>query len=300
MIRKVKNTIKKLIIHRPKRNFRHFADLSVILKKFCTKLPSDIDLIVGIPRSGIVPAYMMAQFLNKSCCSLDEFINRDKIEHFHSGHSFRNSINQAKNVLIVDDSIYSGSSITEVKRCINKCDTRGCSIKYAAIFAKKGSTNKVDYYAEICDTPRIFQWNYMRCPNACYDIDGVLCLDPTKEQNDDGEKYLDFIKNAKPLFIPKNAFALVTSRLEKYRKPTEEWLEKNKIKYDNLYMLNLSSKKERIKLGCYAEFKANIYKNLKNTVLFIESEPAQAKDIAHLSGKPCVCSWTDEFFDGSS
>lgn len=50
------------------------------------------------------------------------------------------------------------------------------------------------------------------------DIDGVLCADPTPEENDDGEKYRHFLLNTPPLFIPKVTIGtLVTSRLEKYR-----------------------------------------------------------------------------------
>ena len=55
------------------------------------------------------------------------------------------------------------------------------------------------------------------------DIDGVLCADPTPEENDDGEKYRHFLLNAPPLFIPKVTIGtLVTSRLEntvRRRKP---------------------------------------------------------------------------------
>lgn len=62
------------------------------------------------------------------------------------------------------------------------------------------------------------------------DIDGVLCADPTPEENDDGEKYRHFLLNTPPLFIPKVTIGtLVTSRLEKYRPETEAWLQKNHV-----------------------------------------------------------------------
>jgi uncharacterized HAD superfamily protein len=32
-----------------------------------------------------------------------------------------------------------------------------------------------------------------RLKKACFDIDGVLCADPLPEQNDDGEKYINFL-----------------------------------------------------------------------------------------------------------
>ena len=34
-------------------------------------------------------------------------------------------------------------------------------------------------------------------------MDGVLCIDPTEKENDDGERYKHFLNNAAPLHIPK-------------------------------------------------------------------------------------------------
>jgi uncharacterized HAD superfamily protein len=131
------------------------------------------------------------------------------------------------------------------------------------------------------------------------DMDGVLCIDPTHEQNDDGKKYIRFIENAKPLYIPSyKIYAIVTSRLEKYRNKTEEWLKINNVHYEYLYMLDLPNAQVRRQMKIHAAFKAEIYSKLKNTRLFIESEPQQARSIAELSGKPCICVSTDEYFEG--
>ncbi|MDR1591400.1 MAG: FkbM family methyltransferase [Prevotellaceae bacterium] len=144
----------------------------------------------------------------------------------------------------------------------------------------------------------MFQWNYMNhgyIEQSCFDIDGVLCVDPTEEENDDGDKYRRFILNAKPLYIPHyNIYALVTSRLEKYRKETEEWLKKNNVQYKHLYMLDLSSKEERIRLNAHAKFKAEIYRRLDDTVLFYESNLSQAHEIAKITQKAVFCVETDE------
>ena len=59
------------------------------------------------------------------------------------------------------------------------------------------------------------------------DFDGVLCRDPTEEENDDGDKYRYFIANVEPIFKPSVEIGwIVTSRLEKYRDLTENWLKK--------------------------------------------------------------------------
>jgi len=295
-IREIKEIFKKT----EQINFITFAELSECIRKNLHKLPSDIDLIVGVPRSGIIPAYMLALFLNKNVCSLTEFINNltfDKGER-PLNESVKNG---QKKVLIVDDSIFSGNALARTKRKLENIN-RNYEIIFLSVFALEESKNYVDYYFQIVPSPRLFQWNYMNhyfLEKSCVDIDGVLCVDPTYEQNDDGEKYIDFCLNAKPLYIPSyEIHSLVTSRLEKYRLQTEEWLRKHNVKYKNLYMLDLPDAQSRRNLNIHGNFKAEIYSKLKDTMLFIESEPHQAKQIAELTNKPCICVSTDEFFGG--
>ena len=63
---------------------------------------------------------------------------------------------------------------------------------FSAIYCQPARENDVDLAFELCPTPRVFEWNLMHhdsiIPQACVDIDGVLCEDPTDEQNDDGPK----------------------------------------------------------------------------------------------------------------
>ena len=282
----------------PKFNYRTFSGLANIIRNNICNLPNDIDLIVGVPRSGMIPAYMLALFLNKRVCSLPEFIA--KIPPANGERNIIVKNNNIKNILIVDDSINQGTALIKTKKELNKINTKDLDIKYLAIFATKESCNKVDYYFEIVSQPRIFQWNYLNhsiAKSACYDFDGVLCVDPTDEQNDDGERYLDFILNAKPLYIPAYEInSIVTSRLEKYRKPTEEWLKRNGVKYKNLYMLNLNTAEERRRLKVHAKFKSKIYKNKVDCSIFIESDYKQAKEIAKLSGKPVICTGDDMYY----
>lgn len=139
----------------------------------------------------------------------------------------------------------------------------------------------------------MFEWNYLHhklLENACFDIDGVLCNDPTPEQNDDGKKYIEFIRNAPLRVTPTFKIGyLVTSRLEKYRKDTEYWLKKNNIQYEHLIMMQFKTKEERIKSGSHGKFKGENYKKFENTNLFVESELHQAVEFAEISGKVVFC-----------
>lgn len=72
--------------------------------------------------------------------------------------------------------------------------------------------------------PRVFEWNVLHHPvlnDACVDIDGVLCRDPTPAENDDGRKYREFLSTVEPTIVPGQRIGhLVTSRLEQYRPKT--------------------------------------------------------------------------------
>lgn len=126
--------------------------------------------------------------------------------------------------------------------------------------------------------------------HACVDIDGVLCKDPTSAENDDGKNYEKFLANAEPLLRFSTPIGtLVTNRLERYRLPTETWLAKNRIQYENLVMCACRTQAERRKAGNYGKFKASVYVKEKRSPIFIESCPVQAREIARLSGKLVYC-----------
>jgi uncharacterized HAD superfamily protein/adenine/guanine phosphoribosyltransferase-like PRPP-binding protein len=275
--------------------FKSIDDLDRDIIKYLYKFQIDIDLIVGVPRSGLLVANMIALNINLPLVDLQGFIEG---RIFESGktrrpENYEYNLKNIRKVLIVEDSICSGNSLSEVKKMINSAEIdKSIDIIYFAAYIVEDKKNDIDFYLEICDLPRVFEWNIMHhsiIDNSFLDLDGVLCIDPSKEVDDDGEKYIDFIKDVKPLFIPtKKINTIVTCRLEKYRDFTIEWLNKNNIKFNNLIMMNYNSKEERIRHGKHAEFKAYYYKK-SNAELFVESNLSQAIDISKISKKPVYC-----------
>lgn len=279
-----------------KLNYKTYNDLTYDIKSKISLIPSNVDLIVGIPRSGILPAYIIALSLNKKACSVPEFINGIL---GNSGIRKTNSDKKIKNILVVDDSVNTGLAIEKVKEKLKPFYKKYNFIFLAVYSSDEKSSSYVDIALNILPQPRIFEWNYLYhglMTNACYDMDGVLCVDPTKEENDDGKNYIKFLKNAKPLYIPNRPIGyIVTARLEKYRKETEEWLKKYGIEYKKLYMFN-GSAEERRRLGLHADFKAKIYKEINSSKIFIESNPDQAKKIAELTKKEVICCLNDTLY----
>ena len=269
--------------------YRNISDLNKIILKRLSIIPRDFDLIVGVPRSGMLPANLLALYLNLPYTDIDSFLNGHIYKAGARSQFFDKK--EFKKVLVVDDSVASGSALNEVKEKL-KTVSADFDIKYSAVYVIPGKEKVVDYYFEVVPLPRYFQWNFLNhtsLEKACFDIDGVLCVDPLPEQNDDGEKYRDFILNAAPLFIPGSKIGtIVTSRLEKYRNETEIWLKANNVKYDELIMLDLPDMEARQKANNHGQHKAKAY-NAKPHVLFVESEWAQAVAINRLSKKPVLC-----------
>lgn len=269
--------------------YRNISDLNKIILQRLSILPRDFDLIVGIPRSGMLPANLLALYLNKPYTDINSFINGHIYKAGARGQFF--DIKDFKRILVVDDSIASGAAMEKCRENLKDL-APDFDISYCAIYAIPGKEKLVDYYFEIVPLPRYFQWNILNhstLDKACFDIDGVLCVDPSEEQNDDGEKYRDFILNAPPLFIPGTTIGcIVTSRLEKYRKETEIWLQANHVKYNQLVMLDLPDKEARQKANSHGDHKANTYK-LKTYMLFVESSLHQAIQINRITKKPVLC-----------
>jgi uncharacterized HAD superfamily protein len=272
----------------------------VILKRLSI-LPRDFDLIVGVPRSGMLPANLIALYMSKPFTDIHSFRNGHIYKAGERGQFI--DVKDFRKILIVDDSIASGSAMIKAKELVKEV-APDFEISYCAVYVVPGKENLVDYYFEAVPLPRYFQWNifnHTTLDKACFDIDGVLCVDPTDEQNDDGPLYTDFILNAAPLYIPKSRVGtLVTSRLEKYRSQTETWLETNGVKYNKLVMLNLPDARSRQRANNHGQHKANTYQQPEYN-LFFESSLSQAIEINRITGKPVFC--TENFqmiFDSQS
>ncbi|NKJ40322.1 phosphoribosyltransferase family protein [Rhizobium sp. SG570] len=270
---------------------KNYQDLQRDILQNLWKIPNDVDLIVGIPRSGILVASFIALSLNLPLVDLDGFCSG---RVFETGTTRRrkNNASHYRRALIVDDSSRTGEALAKAVEKLNTASNALPPVTTCVVYGTSTIRDSVDIVMEIIDAPRIFEWNILHHPgilkDACLDIDGVLCHDPNYLENDDGPAYLDFLKHARPLYLPSHPVkALVTSRLEKYRPETEDWLRRHGIVYGRLIMLDLPNAMERRKAGVHGSHKAAYYRSSSAT-LFVESELHQAHDIARLSGKPVL------------
>ncbi|MBQ8672529.1 MAG: phosphoribosyl transferase [Bacteroides sp.] len=275
-------------------NYRNIDDMNRCILQHIHILPRNFQLIVGIPRSGMFPANLIALYLNLPFTDLSSFCNGHIYQSGERGKEL--DLSEIHNVLLVDDSIGSGKALQKAMAQLSGLRSR-YAISTCAIYAVEESRQKVDYYFEVVNYPRYFQWNILNhsiLKKSCMDIDGVLCADPTEEENDDGDKYRYFLLHAQPLFLPRvEVGTLVTSRLEKYRPETESWLAQHNVRYQKLVMLDLPDMEARRRANCHASFKAQEYSRSINNLLFVESSRKQAIEINRITGKPVLC--TEDF-----
>lgn len=270
-----------------------FSQLSIAIRTQLHAVPPDVDLIVGIPRSGMVPAYQIGLFLNRLVCDIEAFLADGAISHGHTrklGVAL-NSLRQARHILLVDDSIATGGSMQKALARIQESGFSGRISTCAAIVAPS-QKDGVQVSFITLPHPRLFEWNafHHACvESACFDMDGVLCVDPTSHDNDDGPRYEKFLSSARPLFRPTLRIGhIVSARLEKYRSLTEDWLAANNISYGSLHLVDLPSKAERIRQGAHCSHKIRVYRDT-GASMFYESDLGQAREIAQGSGKPVLC-----------
>jgi len=274
-------------------NYRSVADLNDTILQNLRRLPQNLDLVVGVPRSGLLAANLLSLAANIPLTDVDGLLAGRLLATGRTRRrdSFGRRAGELKNILVIDDSISTGGSMREVRDKIAASGIEAM-FTFCAVYGLKSTHDEVELILEPVPLPRMFQWNmlhhdYLRF--CCVDIDGVLCVDPTEAENDDGPAYEAFLESAVAMHVPTRRIGyLVTSRLEKYRPQTEAWLAKTGIEYDKLIMLDLPTKEARQQARAHGSYKAEVYRSV-DAVLFIESEHLQAHEIAKHSGKPVLC-----------
>lgn len=266
--------------------FKNFNYINALIFNTLYKVPKDIDIIVGIPRSGMLVGSILGEYLNKPVIDIYSF--NYKIQNVNLCNYSKTPIidyNKIKKVLLVDDTVFMGTTINNAKNFIQK---NNYEIITYCVFIYPGKTNNCDIYCQ--ETEHFIPWNILKVSSneACFDMDGVLCEEVPHSQDDDGENYKNFIKNSRQLFVPIQPInIIVTGRLEKYRNITETWLKEHHIIYNKLIMLNLPNIYERTKINV-GQYKGEIYRN-SGLSLFVESDLYEGTTIKQVSNKPVFC-----------
>jgi len=279
--------------------FRTYADAAADVREWSRHLP-EVAAVCGLPRSGTIIATMLAEFRHIHLVEWEELCQSR--EPWTKPHR-RNIPAREGKILVVDDTCWTGRTITQSKQFLNH--VRGCSdVLWGALYYGDKGRGHVDYAGRhlptFCHT---FEWNMLRdCLVKRYmiDLDGVLCEDWGKPDiGDHLPGYLNHLENARPLYKPcYRVGAIVTARLEKYRPQTEAWLKSHGIEYARLEMFPGNSERDRERYG-HARYKAEVYRENAEFRGFVESSFKQSQEIARLTSRPVLSIEGLRIFNGT-
>ena len=276
-------------------NYQSYADMADVIRRNLWKVPSDVDVIVGVPRSGMIAALMIAELLNKPCASLCPSGEYSMVRG-GTRESMTRTVSYGK-LLLVEDVVNTGDSLARALQSWKERHPSGYpQILTAAIYVEgREAKDKVDIWLQdnyrADDPDWFYEWNLLhhsKSDRCIWDIDGLLCKNPPDDH--DTAVYESYLAAPIPMVIPTYKVGMfVTYRLEQYRGITESWLRSNGIRYSELCMFPAPDRDTRNAQMSPAFFKAGIYNCRPDMLLFIESDPDQARRIHEISGKPVYC-----------
>jgi orotate phosphoribosyltransferase len=266
--------------------FRNLTDWTL---EWCdTSLPRDFDVVVAIPRGGMLIGAIIAQRFGLPLSTPADILNGVKWQ------SKAIPLETAgKRVLLVDDWAYSGDSI---KSNADFLAGHGFDVTPATLIVSPNTKHLVAHYHKIILMPALCEselvdYRGAHLINMAMDMDGVICQECPAELNYNIKAYEKWLSTVRPLFIPSwKINTIVSCRLEKYRAVSESWLKENGVKYEKLYLWDRPEYP-----SVYADFalyKAEILKKIKPDIYY-ESSPFEAQIIAKTAGIPVLC-WPEK------
>jgi hypothetical protein len=250
------------------------------------QLPTGIAGVAGVPRSGMIPASVIATQLQLPLYELTEDGNLNRLGHGSRGRGFGFAGDEAGPVAVVDDTVYGGNAMRRARAAMA---LPGRKAVFAAVYVRPQARAAVDVFARELESPHLLEWNWAnngpltgRSANPVYgagvaaDLDGVIVHD-AESGGRVGSAYM--VPRSRPIPL------VVTGRHERHRAVTEELLRRVGCKWTRMEMLP-----DGVPLTpeTAAAHKAKHYKT-SGCGFFVESCPTQAALIHEATRKPVVC-----------
>lgn len=265
-----------------------FISCSELMHDLDTWVPSladDYDVIVGVPRSGLLAASAIALKLGKPLSVPDRFP-----EIVWQSEQMR-PLSEISRVLLIDDSVSTGKALARAKASLARTAPE-VRISTAAVYVTDEGRALVDAYHAVVPRPRLFEWNMLHAKRGTLgvDFDGVLSEDCPRGLVAGTEAYGAWLISARPYLIPHFEIdCIVSNRLEAYRADTEAWLARHGVRYKKLILAPEKNEEDKVahKAGILAR---------ERLALFWESSRSEAEALWKRTGTPILCTDTRELF----
>jgi adenine/guanine phosphoribosyltransferase-like PRPP-binding protein/uncharacterized HAD superfamily protein len=280
-------------------NFRSVAQLSDQILRWSHRLPGDIEVVVGVPRSGLLAANLLALYLNVPLtdvngllggrCFAAGTVRRKVFAGGTDASALGTFLNSPRNVFVVDDTVLSGRSMRAVRESIQAAGLHH-RVSYGAVYVLPGKLDEVDFHCEVLNAPRVFEWNVLQgelLRQFCVTLDGVLRGRSVAADLGEGIRHGAPVQDSRPYLVPTAEIGwIVTERPERDRTDTEAWLRAHGIRYRNLVMSEDATGTRSP--AAAAALKAEVYAST-DASLYVESSFRQALEIARLTRRHVLC-----------
>ena len=243
--------------------------------KLAEQVPPEVDGVCGIPRSGMIPASVIAAHLHLPLYTY----HKGQVKNVGKGS--RLSSTDGQNLLFVDDTTMMGNTLKKLE------SVKGLK---ASVYVNPHSPRKPDLYTKELEPPHLLEWNLFNsgyCKNMAFDLDGVICHDQPPQ--------LWGKKVERPRYLPRRSpVTIITARLERDRLVTESWLKDYGVIVEKLVMFQ-GTEADRLKPLAISKYKAEAFKG-SGKDWYVESDSRQAREIAELTGAWVICTENGEVY----
>lgn len=259
------------------------SELAAEATRLASQLPANATGIVGIPRSGMMPATLIANLLH---LPLFELVPDGPPRRMTDGWRMQGRQEAGGPLVVVDDNQTTGNSIIRARQILGR-HLAGHRVLYAVVYRcqRAKPQTRPDFVGRELPSPIFLEWNLWNSiytPSLACDFDGILCRDGAPD---------------KPMYLPRRCELplVITGRTEAMRASTLHWLATWGVRVKRLEMfpgrpdeLEHEVQIDRWRVWRVSQWKAEIYKR-STCSYFAESSERQAREIAGLSGKPVIC-----------
>jgi hypoxanthine phosphoribosyltransferase len=249
-------------------------------------LPSliGVDLIVGVARSGLLPAGVLAYDLHRPLWSVSPSAGLLDVGH---GVRLDGQAREVRRIAVVDDTTARGVAMREASAIVRE-RFPDAEIVRAVVYAHPHGMGEVDIVVREYPGLHYLEWNWCNAGHGVkcgFDFDGIICHDL-----EDGPDYVRRITEAPPLYLPRRhpIPLIVTARPESVRAETLDWLDRHGLTCERLIMRDWEWNGSEWDGARVARFKADHF-GRSGLPMFAESDPFQAQTIAEITGKVVLC-----------
>jgi len=262
-------------------HFITLEDATRTMREWIKKFPRRYDLIIGVPRAGMIFGSMVANDLGVRLSS------PDILPAFWDASTL--AYTPIRNILVIEDSVLRGSKLLPARDRARHFFP-DATVHIGSVYVRENAI-PLDTYGEVIRPHTLLEWDLMHMDpdKLATDLDGVICSDPPSIAE---EELGAWIPTAKPYLIPVYGVrAIITSRNEAYRDLTVKWLKENGVFYRALYMdpTPIGHKKD------YFQHKVDLI-NRTMPRLFLESNDHLAWRLHWATGVPTLAIDTMRFF----